>query len=295
MSTQDQPEASPTAGRRRRVLIWVAVVLLAPVLCTVGVLAYLNERSGVESGLQTGDAAAVNRIEVQATVQKVDAATRFAQLRVEVIPHGVYADGASAIPVKALHLYTSSPTRGQLTFPAGQAIAAQDVTIGLFDGTFSDYPFDRYTATIAFAADADGVTAPVSVVVDDIDPFFRLRAKKPVNEQDVAGIDERVKRSRGTVLLAVFMMVAMWALALAVAGAAWILVSQRRGLVWPALGWMAATLFALVGMRNAAPGNPPVGCLLDYAAFFWAELLVAVSVVAVAARGIIVERKVSVV
>lgn len=38
---------------------------------------------------------------------------------------------------------------------------------------------------------------------------------------------------------------------------------------------MAATLFALVGMRNAAPGGPPIGSPIDYIAFFWAEAIIA--------------------
>jgi len=57
-----------------------------------------------------------------------------------------------------------------------------------------------------------------------------------------------------------------------VLGAALTIVSKGMGLVWPAMGWMAATLFALVGFRNAAPGSPPIGALIDYGAFFWAEL-----------------------
>ena len=60
--------------------------------------------------------------------------------------------------------------------------------------------------------------------------------------------------------------------------------------MWPALGWMAATLFALIGMRNAAPGSPPIGSLIDYAAFFWAEAIVAGSLTYVAATGIRAER-----
>ncbi|AJF65975.1 hypothetical protein SVTN_17835 [Streptomyces vietnamensis] len=45
--------------------------------------------------------------------------------------------------------------------------------------------------------------------------------------------------------------------------------------MWPAMGWMAATLFALAGFRNSAPGSPPIGCLLDGTAFLQAEAIVA--------------------
>ena len=50
-------------------------------------------------------------------------------------------------------------------------------------------------------------------------------------------------------------------------------------------GWMAATLCALVSVRQAAPGSPPIGSLIDYAAFFWAEGIIAVSLVAAVFAG----------
>lgn len=96
----------------------------------------------------------------------------------------------------------------------------------------------------------------------------------------------RISRSRGTLILAWFMMIAMWALALAVLGSARVITRRREGMVWPAMGWMAATLFALIGMRNAAPGAPPIGSLIDYASFFWAEAIVAASLAVTAWSGI---------
>ncbi|MEV8529106.1 DUF4436 family protein [Streptomyces sp. NPDC052000] len=55
------------------------------------------------------------------------------------------------------------------------------------------------------------------------------------------------------------------------------------------MGGVAATLFALVGMHNAAPGIPPAGSLFDYASFFWAELLIAAGLCAVVVQGLILE------
>ncbi|MFD0405100.1 DUF4436 family protein [Kitasatospora sp. NPDC127116] len=46
---------------------------------------------------------------------------------------------------------------------------------------------------------------------------------------------------------------------------------------------------APAGRPEHAPGNPPIGSLLDYAAFFWAELLVAVGLTMVVVRGARVE------
>ncbi|MFE7526531.1 DUF4436 family protein [Kitasatospora sp. NPDC057542] len=121
------------------------------------------------------------------------------------------------------------------------------------------------------------------------DPFFAFRQAEKQSEGFGIAVTERISRSRSTFILAWFMMAAMWALALSALVAAWLIVRRRRGIVRPALGWMAATLFALVGMRNAAPGNPPIGSLLDHAAFFWAELLVAVGLTMVVVRGARIE------
>jgi|GEM_PF-5288466 len=80
-----------------------------------------------------------------------------------------------------------------------------------------------------------------------------------------------------------------WALALAVAAAAAVVVRNRLGLVWPALAWMAATLFALAAFRGTAPGNPPIGTVLDLTAFLWAEAVVACALVGVVIRGVSLE------
>ncbi|WP_329857739.1 DUF4436 family protein [Streptomyces sp. SP18ES09] len=82
----------------------------------------------------------------------------------------------------------------------------------------------------------------------------------------------------------------MWALAVAVLTGTWFLVTRRKGLTWPALGWMAATLFALAAFRNAAPGSPPIGSLIDYLAFLWAETVIAFCLVTVVVSGFRAER-----
>ncbi|HKN50847.1 MAG TPA: DUF4436 family protein, partial [Amycolatopsis sp.] len=102
--------------------------------------------------------------------------------------------------------------------------------------------------------------------------------------------DVRFSRSSSALVFAIFMMVTMWGLAIAVLLGARYLVSGRRGMVWPAFGFMAATLFALAGFRNAAPGSPPIGSLLDYLAFLWAEVIIAFSVVVAVVAGVIADR-----
>ena len=73
------------------------------------------------------------------------------------------------------------------------------------------------------------------------------------------------------------------------AAAAAVVVRNRLGLVWPALAWMAATLFALAAFRGTAPGNPPIGTVLDLTAFLWSEAVVACALVGVVIRGVSLE------
>ena len=276
--------------RTRRLVLWIAAVLLVPVLCGGGILMYLAERNTQSVGAAVGDTSEPDRIDVYVTAQQVNAAQQQLQLSVDLVPRGTLAEDGGAL-AKPLSLFTSSPTRAEIDFPAGRAISAQNLTVGLYGGTVSDYPFDGYNADVAFVAYQNDRPVPISMTFSEIDPFFRIAAVGGGYQDSSAELNVHVSRAQGTKFLAVFMMIVMWALALSVLAGAWILVSRRRGLVWPALGWMAATLFALASMRNTAPGTPPIGCVLDYAAFFWAESLTAVGVVAVSVFGVLTERR----
>ena len=276
--------------RIRRLLLGTVAVLLVPVLCGGGLLMYLAERNTQSVGAAVGDTTEPNRIDLYVTAQQVNAPQQQLQLSVELTARGNLAEDGGLL-AKPLSLYTSSPTRAEIDFPAGRALSAQNFPVSLYGGTVSDYPFDGYNADVSFAAFLDGKPVPVSMTFVEIDPFFRIGAVDGGDQGSAVGLTVHVSRAQGTKFLAVLMMIVMWGLALCVLAGAWILVSRRRGLVWPALGWMAATLFALAGMRNTAPGNPPIGCVLDYAAFFWAESLTAVGVAAVVVFGALTERR----
>ncbi|MBD0691351.1 hypothetical protein BG452_08835 [Streptomyces sp. CBMA123] len=264
----------------------VAIVLSV----TAGLLLYFNERSSRGHAQVVGSSSGTDFLEVDVVLQRVDAAAQTVGAKVLVQPRGALGTpGLQLIPAKDVVLETTSLEQTVLKYPAGQPIASSLVSFSLFGGRVTDYPFDGYRTRIGFRATVGGKPAPVVIGIQEADPFFAFTPAEEEAEGLGLAVTERIGRSRSTFILAWFMMAAMWALALAVLLAAWLIVRQRRGIVWPALSWMAATLFALVGMRNAAPGSPPIGTLLDYAAFFWAELLVAVGLTMVVVRGARVE------
>ncbi|MFJ9844750.1 DUF4436 family protein [Kitasatospora sp. NPDC101155] len=278
---------------RPKVRPWRAYAVVVAIALSVaaGLLLYFNERSS-RSHAQVAGATAPGPdfLEVDAVLQRVDAAAQTVTAKVLVQPHGsLHVAESLLVPAGDVVLETTSLEQTTLRYPAGQQIGSSAVTFSLFDGRVSDYPFDHYGAIIGFRATAGGRSVPLVIGLEEGDPFFAFKQTATLNEGNGVAVTERISRPRSTFILAWFMMAAMWALALAVLLAAWLIVRQRRGIIWPALGWMAATLFALVGMRNAAPGYPPIGSLLDYAAFFWAELLVAVGLTMVVVRGARVE------
>lgn len=293
MTGMDPVEGAGRAKISLRAAIapFVVIIVIAG-LCALGIFGYLNERAVHTTEYETGQKDAPDRVEVDVTVQRMEAQSRQLSLIVVVTALGKLADhGDTSTLAQPLTLETSSLTNTTLHYRAGERISAQNVSVGLDTGFVSDYPFDSYTTDVGFYAAINDEPVPISLIFRNADPFFGTTPTGANIGSGAATIGLRIGRSRGTLIFAWFLMAAMWILALSVLGAAWIIVRGRRGLIWPALGWMAATLFALVAVRNAVPGLPPIGSLFDYASFLWAEAIVAISLGAVAAQGVIVERK----
>ena len=260
------------------------------VLCAASINLYVGERNSRHHAYVAGNKGSPNRIDLAVSVQQVDPANDDLVLRVLATPEGnlVRTDDT---PSRSFVVKLGTADPPVLNYPARQPIAVQTVKASLENsGTFSDYPFDHYSGGLAFIAVAADEPLPLVVRLRDIDPLFVTRAPSSVTEGHVVGFEIHISRTRGTLILVWFMMLMMWALALSVLGGAWVLVTRRMGMVWPAFGWMAATLFALVSVRNAAPGSPAIGSLIDYAAFFWAEGIIAASITVAAISGIRVER-----
>ncbi|MGY0235957.1 DUF4436 family protein [Longispora urticae] len=262
-------------------------VLAALALVTVaglGLWLQVGERLAIDTRYAAGEDTAPDRVDIDASIQRVDAAGRELILRVLVTPRGRLAESGGLSPADDLVLQTSSSVRGDLTYRAHTRITTVDLPVALTGGAITDYPFDRYRTSIEFAGRQGGHDVPVRMTLSNNDALFT----PTVRTGEEGGVPEfvvDVDRSGSVLIFAVLMMAAMWTLAVAVVIGTWFLVTRHRGLVWPALGWMAATLFALAAFRNTAPGSPPIGSLLDYLAFLWVETIIAVCVLVTVVAG----------
>ncbi|MFF5448768.1 DUF4436 family protein [Streptomyces sp. NPDC012888] len=280
------PSDAPPPSRSRAsilpVLLPIAVLIVVAV--SVGSWLQFSERQALDE-VHTVGSPAPDRIDVQATVQHVDAAARELVLRVRVTPRGKFGEEDGTAPVAELRLQTTSATLGDLTFEAHERLTTKDVKVALADGSIADYPFDTYETDVGFWALLGGEEVPVRMLFSNNDTLFSV-SPTPVSPSREAVVALWLSRSGSLLVFAVLMMVVMWALAAAVLMGAWYLMTRREGLVWPALAWMAATLFALSAFRNTAPGTPPIGCVIDWFAFLWAETVIALCLIAVVIAGV---------
>ncbi|MGW2227639.1 DUF4436 family protein [Streptomyces formicae] len=278
----------PTRSRGR---LLVAGLVLCAVAAAValGVWLQFGERHHLDTRYRAGGTEP-DRVDITASVQRVDAAGRELTLRLLVTPRGRLAEAGGVSPAESLTLQTSAAVRGDLAFPAHGRISTVDVPVTLTAGSITDYPFDAYDTELEFGAVQGGEAVPVRMTLTNNDALFAASVDASAAD-DAAVFSVGLERSTSVLIFAVFMMAAMWALAIAVLIGAWFLLSRRKGLTWPALGWMAATLFALAAFRNTAPGAPPIGSLLDYIAFLWAETVIAFCVITVVVMGMRAESR----
>jgi hypothetical protein len=160
-----------------------------------------------------------------------------------------------------------SPTRsatGGAPIKGGDSAPDVEQRIAV-NGAVTDYPFDRYTSTLELhVVGADGNELPIAIAVLNTDAFFGLSTSQANAPSGGALINLNMHRSMPTLVFAVFIMVLMLGLAAAAALAAHYVLYWKRGLIFPACSMMAAILFALIPLRNAVPGNPPIGSIIDF-------------------------------
>ncbi len=266
----------------------LAVLIVIAAAVGVGLAVYQTNANRQPEDHSTGAADAADRVSITAIIEKVDTSQYAMNMRVWAVPHGRFTSDGGETANRDIQVQSTGLNGTSMTLKAGQRIGAQSVPIEIDRGDVSTYPFDRYTADLYFSAVADGENIPVELTVENSDALFTVKASGTADDTE-PGFRVEQSRSPGTVIMVTLMFVIMWALALAVAAAAAVIVRKRLGLVWPALGWMAATLFALAAFRGTAPGSPPIGCILDYTAFLWAEAIVACSLVYVVVCGVLLD------
>jgi hypothetical protein len=133
----------------------------------------------------------------------------------------------------------------------------------------------------AEAEGTDDDEIPIGVDFVGSVPGFKINAAKAKEStNDYVGIDMTVARASTTKFFSLFVMVMMWGLTIAVLLLTLSVVLRGRKVEVSMFSFTAALLFAFSTVRNAQPGTPPVGTYADFISFFWAEVIIALCLVA---------------
>ena len=138
------------------------------------------------------------------------------------------------------------------------------------------------TSSTATRADAvsDAVVPANLVVYKTVPAFSVVEAKQNVTPEGVMAVSLEVSRAGTAKFFSILVTVIMWALAVGVLLITVSVAKRRRKLETAQISMMAVILFAMpAALRSFQPGIPPPGVLSDFYGFFWADIVVALSLV----------------
>ncbi|WP_445168093.1 DUF4436 family protein [Mycolicibacterium sp. Dal123E01] len=258
-------------------------LLLFVALISASVAGYVASRESTNQEGYFGDQDNPNRVNVTVWVTRVDAMTQSLSVTVmNIRPSGSVADADDASSfAEDTQVTTDAIGTWRAEIKAGDSAPDIDQRVAI-TGAATDYPFDHYTGQLEVHAFGPNGEYPVALTVLNTDPFFGMTNTEvpPANGNPRgAAVDFSISRSSPTLIFAVFVMMLMLGLAFGAVVAAFYVLHWRRGLIFPACSMMAAILFALIPLRNAVPGNPPIGSVIDFGSFFIAEACISIALI----------------
>ncbi|MEY2494834.1 MAG: hypothetical protein QOJ45_1326 [Verrucomicrobiota bacterium] len=289
--------AEPTKSKKP---LLVAVVLL---LIFAGAYVFVltkyksegeNRAAFLEADTQK---AGENRIDVAGRIVTADVLKGDVVVRLEFTPKGSLLSADGTTLARDIELYVASATGKNVhEFKKGKRMNPVEAIVEIYEGEPMDYPFDTHTAELAFFFEptvkggetGGNETVPVAVELRGSVAGLRMDTEyAKESKPDHTIIDISIQRATTAVLFSVFIMAAMWALALGVVFLVFRVLAGHRKIEISMFSFLGALLFAFPALRNSQPGTPPIGTLSDFLAFFWAEVIIALSLLSVVLRWLV--------
>jgi hypothetical protein len=269
------------SGRLARGLL-LALIMLGPIALAVISLQLLPDGPADNVLTPTSLNPTEPGVRVEVNFREMDARQGEVRGQLSFVPTEGLADlGILKHPVRIL--VNDLQGNGIVDSAAGTAMRGIPITLPLRGSRSTQYPFDDYDARLVVLAvttsETDPIQLPVTldirVAFDDFEATAEREAERPGATAAVIDID----RPPGVMLWAILFMIMCWSLSLACAFVAWNALVRSDAIPFWSWGLTAAILFALPGIRNSLPGNPPYGSVVDWGAFYWAEVVLAATLV----------------
>jgi hypothetical protein len=291
---------------------WILIILLILAVYSAVVLRGLTE-STRRSLLLRDETEAADRVYISIVTTNANPATHELTAQVSFRLAGKIAKD-EVTPAVDLHLLINN-FRGEqeFDFPKDKRMNRIEVVFPL-NGDLNKYPLDRYDTTVRLLMTTPARNAPREVptipasITQHTHPTDELAVSPsallenaPValsislsasvpgirfegnvsrgSSREPTGIVLQLTRARSVISVSVIVMLMMTALSMSLlAMAIRAITTVERTDLLP-LSVSISLIFGLPALRNIQPGVPPVGALVDYVTFIWAELIVAASAV----------------
>lgn len=268
------------SARRSRIVFIVIGLTMVAVAVVVIWRVPRGKPDSLVSRLDTPEAVARLRL----VVDSVDGARSTIKLRLGVGP------AEKPLPPEGITVFTNVDNLSTVKLQPGSGNQEAVLEVPMERGEISAYPFDSYEATVRISAEYGSPAQPTNGpdtrdIPLDVEAFnsavgFDVGID-PINEtNNSALLTFNTSRTTPVVTWVSIMMTMYWLLSFAVISVTAVVVMGLREWESRHLAWLGAMIFAFASFRTTAPGAPPVGVYLDFAAFFWAEVIVAVCLMA---------------
>ena len=263
----------------------IVALLIFGIAIAASVVGYHVSRNDTNEESTFGDFDRPDRVELTVWITHVDPTLQNLSMTIMSIqPFGKFSKDGDFADDATMSLNSIGDWRFDIK--RGESAVDDKVQTGI-TGWVTDYPFDRYDANISVnLIGSDGKEIPTAITVLNSDAFYKIDMSEDANSPyDGTFINLSIRRTTSTLVFGIFIMALMLALAAASVIAAYYVLHWRRGLDLGAASLMAAMLFALIPLRNAVPGDPPIGSIIDFGSFFIAEATIAISLISCVVLG----------
>ena len=261
-----------------------------------------------------GDAEA-DHVKASVKVTSIDPIKGEFAARIEFDPSGTLVNPDETLK-QDLRVYINSANGKQETdFSKGKRLTAVEGVFNMY-GNATDYPFDSYESdTIIYItkskpaekkkvetapaaapkeegekpadavkkeADEEEDSNEIALSVDfeaSISGYTFTAAKSKDTDDSWVHIESNIERSGIVKTFSVFVSSLMWILTIGVLFLMMSVVLRGRKVELAMFSFMATLLFAFYAVRNSQPNVPPIGVFMDFASFFWVEMIVAACLV----------------
>jgi hypothetical protein len=232
-----------------------------------------------------------DHILVKLQITNIDPVKGDVQIRVIPKPVGKYTNDSITLNQDIVFYTNSISGNNEYSFKKGSMINPFEVTVDMYDGYLMKYPYDEFSAYFSMNIVSSGKDSAGNVIVKEIPAIketnfltsingYRVESVKEIEHSSgYTGLVVKLERTYAVKMFARFIMLIFWLITFSIIIVMFSIVVRKRKIEFSLFAFLSAMLFALPALRNMQPFIPSIGCLSDYTSFFWAEAVVAISLV----------------